>query len=93
MTEQVAVHATIHGRVQGVWFRGWTKQEAEARGLTGWVRNMPDGTVEALFVGPRAEVSAMLDACSDGPPHAHVATVETRDADPFSPMIGFSVLR
>ena len=70
------VRVVIHGRVQGVWFRGWTIQEAQARGLSGWVRNRRDGTVEAVFDGPEAAVAAMVEACWDGPPAALVTEVE-----------------
>lgn len=62
----------ISGRVQGVWFRGWTVQEAEARGLDGWVRNRRDGTVEAVFEGGNEVVEAMIEACRRGPPAARV---------------------
>lgn len=74
------LRAIIHGRVQGVWFRGWTVDEARQRGLDGWVRNRRDGTVEAVFAGEAALVDDMVRACWDGPPAAHVRTVET---EPF----------
>lgn len=74
------LRAVISGRVQGVWFRGWTERQARARGLDGWVRNCPDGTVEALFSGKPAEVDAMIEECWIGPPAAKVVTVETYDA-------------
>ena len=63
MSEVIAVEVLIRGRVQGVWFRAWTESEASRRGLSGWVRNNPDRTVSALFVGPRPAVDAMLAAC------------------------------
>ena len=81
-SDVVAVEALIRGRVQGVFFRGWTEERAASLRLTGWVRNNPDGTVSALFVGPRAGVDEMLDACRAGPPSARVDTVETRPAQP-----------
>lgn len=71
------VRAVIHGRVQGVWFRGWTVDEAERRGLDGWVRNVHDGTVEAVFAGEDAVVDDILQACWQGPPAASVRNVET----------------
>ena len=61
------VRVVIHGRVQGVWFRGWTVEEARARGLTGWVRNRRAGTVEAIFDGPGAAVGSK-PAARDRPP-------------------------
>ena len=77
----VAVRARIEGRVQGVWFRSWTVQEATKRGLAGWVRNRRDGSVEALFAGPQASVRDMVDACRSGPPSAQVDKVVTEPAD------------
>ena len=74
--ETKAVVARIEGRVQGVWFRGWTVMEARQRGLRGWVRNRSDGSVEALFAGPRPAVDAMLEACWQGPPAAKVRVVK-----------------
>jgi acylphosphatase len=79
MSETVRVRALISGKVQGVWFRAWTQQEAEKRGLSGWVRNLTDGRVEAVFAGPQAQVEDMLSACRDGPPLAQVEAVETDD--------------
>ncbi|MBL8659564.1 MAG: acylphosphatase [Rhodospirillales bacterium] len=75
-----AVLARIEGRVQGVWFRGWTIMEARQRGLRGWVRNRSDGSVEALFAGPKAAVDAMLEACWQGPPSAQVREVRPATA-------------
>lgn len=69
------VRVVIHGRVQGVWFRGWTVDEARARGLDGWVRNRRDGTVEAVFAGEAQAVEGMLAACREGPPAARVTEV------------------
>lgn len=66
----------ISGRVQGVWFRAWTQQEAERLGLSGWVRNLADGRVEATFAGPSAQVEEMLRLCGQGPPLARVESVE-----------------
>jgi acylphosphatase len=72
---EVAVAVRISGRVQGVWYRGWTVGEARRRGLRGWVRNRGDGSVEALFVGAAEAVEAMVAACRRGPPAAEVETV------------------
>ncbi|MGD9535951.1 MAG: acylphosphatase [Alphaproteobacteria bacterium] len=66
----------ISGRVQGVGFRAWVEDEAVARGLSGWVRNRRDGTVEALFVGEAGAVEAMIAACWQGPRLAVVTAVE-----------------
>jgi acylphosphatase len=66
----IALRVRVTGRVQGVWFRGWTKAEAEARGLHGWVRNEADGSVAALIAGPEAAVREMVAALHEGPPLA-----------------------
>ncbi|MDR3439241.1 acylphosphatase [Telmatospirillum sp.] len=75
MTDGLCLRVLIEGRVQGVWFRGWTIEEARRRGLDGWVRNRSDGSVEALFSGPAAAVVAMVAACRRGPPSAFVTAV------------------
>ncbi|MDZ4735648.1 MAG: acylphosphatase [Rhodospirillaceae bacterium] len=75
------VRAVISGKVQGVWFRAWTIEEAAKRDLRGWVRNRKDGSVEALFAGDPARVDAMLAACRKGPPLAKVENVESHEAD------------
>ena len=77
-----AVRVVVHGRVQGVWFRAWTCEEAEKRGLSGWVRNRRDGTVEALFAGEEAKVEEMIAACRNGPPRAQVTLLERFPAEP-----------
>ncbi|MFZ5792156.1 MAG: acylphosphatase [Pseudomonadota bacterium] len=76
-----ARRVVISGQVQGVWYRAWTVGEATKRGLRGWVRNLRDGKVEALFAGPIIEVEAMIDACRRGPPLARVTGIETHEAD------------
>ncbi len=66
----------IEGRVQRVWFRGWTVREAKRLGLDGWVRNNTDGSVEAVFVGEEHLVRDMIERCRKGPPHAKVTAVQ-----------------
>ena len=78
---ETAAHVFIEGRVQGVWFRGWTAQQADRLGLTGWVRNLRDGRVEAVFAGPPEGVEAMLALCRSGPPLARVDNVIVSEAD------------
>ena len=73
---QKSVHVLIGGRVQGVGFRAWTERRARSLGLAGWVRNLPDGDVEAVFSGPAEAVDAMLAACREGPRGARVTKVE-----------------
>jgi acylphosphatase len=75
----------VHGRVQGVGFRVSLRAEAVGLGLTGWVRNREDGTVEALAAGPDESVQALLDWASHGPPFAHVTRVEQHPA-PGTPL-------
>ena len=86
--DRISLLVRIEGRVQGVWFRGWTVEQARLRGLDGWVRNRSDGTVEALFSGLRDKVDEMVAACHGGPPAALVRTVR---AEPFPPpdQVGF----
>ena len=81
MSERVVRHVRIEGRVQGVWYRGWTVDEAKRLGLDGWVRNRRDGSVEAVFAGPAEAVDAMIAACHRGPPSARVDLVR---AEPSS---------
>ena len=76
-----ALRVVISGRVQGVWFRGWTLERAAELGLDGWVRNRRDGTVEALFAGPEAQVRAMVEACRRGPPLAKVVDLAEHPAE------------
>jgi len=78
--EETAVRARITGRVQGVFFRAWTDRTAKELGLKGFVRNRRDGSVEALFAGPAAQVNEMLTRCRSGPPDARVEHVETETA-------------
>ena len=69
----------ISGRVQGVGFRDWTQREASDLGLSGWVRNLASGEVEALVSGPPGKVDAMLAACRRGPPLARVDDVKVTE--------------
>ncbi|NVJ71069.1 MAG: acylphosphatase [Alphaproteobacteria bacterium] len=81
----IAVRARIYGKVQGVWYRGWTEEEANRLGLHGWVRNRLDGTVEALFYGRADMVGLMLELCKNGPPAADVERVEQEPAQGITP--------
>jgi acylphosphatase len=66
------MHVIVSGRVQGVFFRAYTRETALALKLTGWVRNLPDGRVETVFEGEDTNVQSMLEWCKKGPPHATV---------------------
>ncbi len=72
----VAAHLLITGRVQGVWYRASTAQEAQTLGLAGWVRNMPDGSVEALAQGTKEQVEALIQWCWQGPELARVGAID-----------------
>jgi acylphosphatase len=75
----------VRGRVQGVWFRGWTVDVATGLGLDGWVRNRRDGSVEILASGPEEAVAALVERCRKGPPAARVEGVDVEEADEASP--------
>ena len=72
---QKAVHVRIVGRVQGVLYRGWTVDRATGLGLSGWVRNQRDGSVEAVFSGSSSEIDQMIEKCRFGPRSANVDQV------------------
>lgn len=74
-------HLRIQGRVQGVWFRESMRQEAERLGVSGWVRNTPDGAVEAVVQGEDEAVRGILAWAHRGPPQARVDHVEVREAE------------
>jgi len=76
---------TIHGRVQGVFYRGWSVAAARSLGLNGWVRNRRDGSVEMLIAGEAAQVEEMIARCHDGPPAARVERVEVAEAEEEAP--------
>ena len=72
---EAAERFVVSGRVQGVWYRAWTVENARALALRGWVRNRADGTVEALVVGDPAAVEELARRCHAGPPKARVTAV------------------
>jgi acylphosphatase len=76
MADLIARHLIVTGRVQGVFFRLETRRAAERLGVKGWVRNLPDGAVEALLEGDRQAVEALIDWCRQGPPRARVDAVQ-----------------
>jgi acylphosphatase len=85
-TGEIALRVTIQGRVQGVWYRGWTVDQAEELGLRGWVRNRRDGSVEAVFAGPENVVRLMIERCREGPRAAKVTRIEERpEMEPVGP--------
>ena len=83
-----ARHVTVTGRVQGVFFRAWMKQQDDELGVTGWVRNCPDGRVDAHVEGDETAVQRLIELLHRGPPSArvedvHLWNVETFDFDDF----------
>ena len=80
----IAKRVRITGRVQGVFFRAWTAEQARALKLSGWVRNCPDGSVEAHLQGNESAVERMIALLHDGPPAARVDRVEAGPAEPVS---------
>jgi acylphosphatase len=83
----------VSGTVQGVWFRESTREEADRLGVAGWVRNLPDGRVEATFEGPAPAVEAMVSWCHRGPRNAVVEQVEAVPEEPQGLQGPFRVLR
>ncbi|MCS7216104.1 MAG: acylphosphatase [Candidatus Bipolaricaulota bacterium] len=85
------VHLFVSGRVQGVFFRAHTRDLAQRLGLTGFVRNLPDGRVEVVAEGPEEKLQELVAFCHRGPPLAHVTGVEVRWEEPTGEFRGFSV--
>lgn len=84
-------HVYISGDIQGVFFRDSTRQKANELDLNGWVKNMPDGRVEALFEGTSNAVREMLDWCKEGPTQATVEDVDAEYEQPDEDLSGFEV--
>lgn len=82
MAETVRARVVVSGLVQGVGFRYSCMDEASARPVTGWVRNLRDGRVEAVFEGARADVEALVAWCREGPPSAEVSGADVRWEEP-----------
>lgn len=94
VTEKRRHHLRITGRVQGVWFRAFTKEQADALALTGWVRNLPDGGVEACAEGSPAALAELRERCSRGPAAAQVEGVVCLADDPATgAFTGFIIKR
>jgi acylphosphatase len=84
-------HVFVSGRVQGVYFRATTRKTAERLGVDGWVRNLPDGRVEAVLEADEDALAEMVDFCHEGPKRARVEDVEVEDAPEEGPFDGFEV--
>jgi len=90
--KKVRVHIYVTGKVQGVFFRQNTKRQAQKRGVCGWVRNLPDGRVEAVFEGEEASVNGVITYCHRGPLFAKVNHVEVSFEDPKSDCLDFRII-
>lgn len=88
---EARLHVFISGRVQGVFFRANTQSKANELGLTGWVRNLRDGRVEAVFEGTRDAAGKALAWCREGPRGSLVNRVEEHWEDPTGEFASFSV--
>lgn len=84
-------HVFVSGKVQGVYFRDTTRKRAAEHGVDGWVRNLPDGRVEAVVEGDEQALQAMVEFFHEGPPAARVDDVEVEDAPDRGPFEGFEV--
>ena len=82
MSDRVRAHVFVSGRVQGVFFRRNTQETARDLGVDGWVQNLDDGRVEAVFEGPESSIEEMIDWCHRGSPSARVEDVEVEYRDP-----------
>lgn len=89
--DEVKATLLIKGRVQGVYFRAHTQEQALKLGLKGYVRNLPLRRVEAVFVGPREPVEQAIAWCHQGPPRAEVSEVSVSWADPDQQFQGFEI--
>jgi len=83
-------HLWVRGRVQGVWYRGSCAEQAEALGVSGWARNLPDGRVEVVAEGDPDAVQQLVDWCWQGPPSARVVGVEEQVEQPQG-LSGFTI--
>jgi acylphosphatase len=90
--DHTRAHVFVSGRVQGVFFRATTREQAAEHGVDGWVRNLDDGRVEAVFEGPESGVEAMVDFCQVGSPAANVEGVDIEWAAPEG-LDGFEIRR
>jgi acylphosphatase len=92
MTTVTRVHAIVSGTVQGVGFRYWTARKADGLELTGYARNLFDGTVEVEAEGPSPAVDALVEMLHTGPPSASVTEVSTRPVVPHGDAASFDIL-
>lgn len=91
MTGRRRVHVIVEGRVQGVFFRAYTQEEAARLGLAGWVRNRPNGSVEAIIEGDKAVVEKMLQWFYQGSPNSIVEKVHATEESPVGDSNSFEI--
>jgi acylphosphatase len=84
-------HLWIEGRVQGVFYRAFTRDLAVKLGLKGWVKNLPDGRVEAVFEGPEEKIQEAIKYCWQGPPAARVTDIDIKWEEPKGEFDGFDI--
>jgi acylphosphatase len=89
--DEARAHVFIEGRVQGVFYRSFTRDIAHTLGLNGWVRNLYNGRVEAVFEGEKELIENAIKKCSTGPPGARVANIEVKWEEFTGDLKGFSV--
>ncbi|WP_135662299.1 acylphosphatase [Halorhabdus rudnickae] len=92
MSERTHAHVHVTGRVQGVFFRATTRERAAEHDVDGWVKNLADGRVEAVFEGAEESVEAMIEFCHEGSPQARVEDVEVEYQEPTG-SDGFQIRR
>lgn len=92
MSERTRAHVHVTGRVQGVFFRATTRERAAEHDVDGWVKNLADGRVEAVFEGSEESVEAMIEFCHEGSPQARVEDVEVEYQEPTG-LDGFQIRR
>ena len=87
---QQCIHAFISGKVQGVWFRAFTREQAQALGVTGWAKNLADGRVEVMLCGEQSKLQTLIKLLGRGPPLARVSGIEQQLQD-GQPLSGFTI--
>lgn len=91
MDNQICIHCYVSGKVQGVWFRGSTQEQAERLNLTGWARNLPDGRVEVLACGEKDKIAELYEWLKHGPQLANVTDLSCEEL-PWQKLSGFNTL-
>jgi acylphosphatase len=89
--DKARAHLFIEGRVQGVFYRAFTRDIAYTLGLNGWVKNLRDGRVEAIFEGEKDLIEKVIKQCYDGPPGAQVTSIEVKWEESLGDLKGFAI--